>query len=87
MNCFPTFSSVTDSLLPVNCHFTMQEEQNAILAKIEVSQAHLELLKHTNVLNDAFYISQHGVFGTINNLRLGHSPEVGILTSSCKDQR
>jgi len=52
-----------------------QEEQNAILAKIEVSQAHLELLKHTNVLNDAFYISQHGVFGTINNLRLGHSPE------------
>ncbi|KXG33124.1 beclin-1-like protein isoform X2 [Sorghum bicolor] len=53
-----------------------QEEQNAILAKIEVSQAHLELLKHTNVLNDAFYISQHGVFGTINNLRLGHSPEV-----------
>jgi len=65
----------------------MQEEQNAILAKIEVSQAHLELLKHTNVLNDAFYISQHGVFGTINNLRLGHSPEVGILTSSCKDQR
>ncbi|CAD6230322.1 unnamed protein product [Miscanthus lutarioriparius] len=38
--------------------------------------AHLELLKHTNVLNDAFYISHHGVFGTINNLRLGHSHEV-----------
>ncbi|XP_066312322.1 beclin-1-like protein isoform X3 [Miscanthus floridulus] len=53
-----------------------QEEQDAILAKIEVSQAHLELLKHTNVLNDAFYISHHGVFGTINNLRLGHSHEV-----------
>ena len=55
----------------------MQEEQDTVLAKIEVSHAHVELLKHTNVLNDAFYISQHGVFGTINNLCLGHSHEVG----------
>jgi len=47
------------------------------LAKIEVSHAHVELLKHTYVLNDAFYISQHGVFGTINNLCLVHSHEVG----------
>ncbi|CAO2183248.1 unnamed protein product [Urochloa humidicola] len=50
-----------------------QEERNAISAKIEDSQAHLEMLKYTNVLNDAFFISQHGVFGTINNLRLGHT--------------
>ncbi|KAG2590808.1 beclin-1-like protein [Panicum virgatum] len=50
-----------------------QEERDAISAKIEVSRAHLEMLKHTNILNDVFYISQYGVFGTINNLRLGHT--------------
>ncbi|CAO2171022.1 unnamed protein product [Urochloa humidicola] len=50
-----------------------QEERDATSAKIEDSQARLEMLKHTNVLNDAFVISQYGVFGTINNLRLGHT--------------
>ncbi|TKW16060.1 hypothetical protein SEVIR_5G275000v4 [Setaria viridis] len=50
-----------------------QEERNAISAKIEDYQTHLEMLKSTNVLNDAFNISQYGVFGTINNLRLGHT--------------
>ncbi|KAJ3670909.1 hypothetical protein LUZ60_008335 [Juncus effusus] len=52
-----------------------QEERDAILAKIEVSQAHLELLKRTNVLNDAFFISHEGEFGTINNFRLGRLPK------------
>ncbi|OEL35828.1 Beclin-1-like protein [Dichanthelium oligosanthes] len=61
-----------------------QEERDAISAKIEDYQAHLEMLKHTNVLNDAFYIAQYGVCGTINNLRLGHSHEVGILIAKCK---
>uniref|UniRef100_A0A0D9V467 Beclin 1 protein n=1 Tax=Leersia perrieri TaxID=77586 RepID=A0A0D9V467_9ORYZ len=55
-----------------------QEERDAVLAKIEVSQAHLELLKRTNVLNDAFYISHDGVIGTINNFRLGRLPNVQV---------
>ncbi|KAB1219611.1 Beclin-1-like protein [Morella rubra] len=56
-----------------------QEERDAILARIEVSQAHLELLKRTNVLNDAFPICQEGEFGTINNFRLGRLPKVPLF--------
>ncbi|KDP28495.1 hypothetical protein JCGZ_14266 [Jatropha curcas] len=55
-----------------------QEERDAILAKIEVSQAHLELLKKTNVLNDAFPIHHDGEFGTINNFRLGRLPKIPV---------
>ncbi|RLN24728.1 hypothetical protein C2845_PM07G33250 [Panicum miliaceum] len=55
-----------------------QEERDAIFAKIEVSQVHLELLKRTNVLNDAFYISHDGVIGTINNFRLGRLSNVEV---------
>lgn len=55
-----------------------QEERDAILAKIEVSQAHLESLKRTNVLNDAFPIWHDGEFGTINNFRLGRLPKVPV---------
>ncbi|XP_010934442.1 beclin-1-like protein isoform X1 [Elaeis guineensis] len=55
-----------------------QEERDAILAKIEVSQAHLELLKRTNVLNDAFLIWHDGEFGTINNFRLGRLPKIPV---------
>ncbi|PIN02170.1 Beclin-like protein [Handroanthus impetiginosus] len=55
-----------------------QEERDAILAKIEVSQAHLEQLKRINVLNDAFPISHDGEFGTINNFRLGRLPNVQV---------
>ncbi|KAF8696028.1 hypothetical protein HU200_036913 [Digitaria exilis] len=55
-----------------------QEEKDAMLAKIEDYQAHLEMLKHTNVMNDTFYISQYGIFGTINNLRLGHTHVVEV---------
>lgn len=53
-----------------------QEQRDAILAKTEVCQAHLELLKRTNVLNDAFPISHDGEFGTINNFRLGRLPKI-----------
>ncbi|KAL0397998.1 UNVERIFIED_CONTAM: Beclin-1-like protein [Sesamum calycinum] len=56
----------------------LKEERDAILAKIEVSQAHLELLKRTNVLNDAFPIWYDGEFGTINNFRLGRLPKVQV---------
>ncbi|EMS64450.1 Beclin-1-like protein [Triticum urartu] len=59
-----------------------QEERDAVLAKIEVSQVHLELLKRTNVLNDAFYISHDGVIGTINNFRLGRLPNVQYRKNS-----
>ncbi|CAL5382233.1 unnamed protein product [Camellia sinensis] len=55
-----------------------QEERDAILAKIEVSQAHLESLKRTNVLNDAFPIWYDGEFGTINNFRLGRLPKIPV---------
>ncbi|XWS32050.1 hypothetical protein CRYUN_Cryun23aG0127900 [Craigia yunnanensis] len=55
-----------------------QEERDAILVKTEVSQAHLELLKRTNVLNDAFPIWHDGEFGTINNFRLGRLPKIPV---------
>ncbi|KAK6919989.1 Atg6, BARA domain, partial [Dillenia turbinata] len=55
-----------------------QEKRDGILAKIEVSQAHLELLKRTNVLNDAFPIWHDGEFGTINNFRLGRLPKIPV---------
>ncbi|XVF22385.1 hypothetical protein REPUB_Repub12eG0168000 [Reevesia pubescens] len=55
-----------------------QEERDAILAKTEVSQAHLELLKRTNVLNDAFPIWHDVEFGTINNFRLGRLPKIPV---------
>nr|CAJ27515.1 beclin 1 protein [Sorghum bicolor] len=55
-----------------------QEERDSVFAKIYVSQVHLELLKRTNVLNDAFYISHDGVIGTINNFRLGRLSNVEV---------
>lgn len=48
------------------------------MAKIEVSHEHLELLKRTNVLNDAFPIWHDGEFGTINNFRLGRLPKIPV---------
>ena len=48
------------------------------MAKIEVSQAHLELLNKTNVLIDAFPIRYDGDFGTINNFRLGRLPKAPV---------
>ena len=51
--------------------FLVNRKRDAILAKIEVSQAQLEFLKRTNALNDAFPIWHDGEFGTINNFRLG----------------
>lgn len=52
------------------------------MAKTEVSQAHLELLKRTNVLNDAFPIGHDGEFGTINNFRLGRLPKIPVCNST-----
>uniref|UniRef100_A0A0D6R4K7 Beclin-1-like protein n=1 Tax=Araucaria cunninghamii TaxID=56994 RepID=A0A0D6R4K7_ARACU len=55
-----------------------QEERDAILAKIEVTETQLEKLKETNVLNDAFHIWHDGDFGTINNFRLGRLPKIPV---------
>ncbi|GJM93557.1 hypothetical protein PR202_ga10122 [Eleusine coracana subsp. coracana] len=57
---------------------SQQEERDAVSAKIEVSQVHLDLLKRTNVLNDAFHISHDGEIGTINNFHLGCLPDVKV---------
>lgn len=57
---------------------THQEERDAILAKIEVTQIQIEQLKQTNVLNDAFHIFHDGDFGTINNFRLGRLPKIPV---------
>ncbi|GLJ50760.1 hypothetical protein SUGI_1081180 [Cryptomeria japonica] len=55
-----------------------QEDRDAILAKIEVTETQLEQLKQTNVLNDAFHIWHDGDFGTINNFRLGRLPKIPV---------
>ncbi|CAM6126094.1 unnamed protein product [Calypogeia fissa] len=55
-----------------------QEDRDAVLAKMEIAQAQLEMLKRTNVLNDAFRIWHDGDFGTINNFRLGRLPSVPV---------
>ncbi|KAG0570802.1 hypothetical protein KC19_6G188400 [Ceratodon purpureus] len=55
-----------------------QEDRDGILAKIDVVKAQLELLKRTNVLNDAFHIWHDGDFGTINNFRLGRLPNIPV---------
>ena len=71
LNSLPDLFLVTFSFRYLKNICTIQEERDAVFAKIEVSQVHLELLKRTNVLNDAFHISHDGVIGTINNFRLG----------------
>ena len=79
------FANICLSITHFFCHF--QEERDAVLAKIEVSQVHLELLKRTNVLNDAFYISHDGVIGTINNFRLGRLPNVQVIMQNVQISR
>ncbi|KAK3288054.1 Vacuolar protein sorting-associated protein atg6 [Cymbomonas tetramitiformis] len=62
-------------------HFHLQahqEEAASVLAKIESTCEVLELLRHTNVYNDAFHIWHAGPFGTINNFRLGRLPTVNV---------
>jgi len=40
----------------------------------------LDMLKQTNLYNDAFYIWHDGHFGTINGLRLGTLPTQPVRT-------
>jgi beclin 1 len=51
--------------------FIHEEEHAAIAGRISYATSQLNRLKATNVVNDAFSISQDGPFGTINGMRLG----------------
>ncbi|KAL6069902.1 Vacuolar protein sorting-associated protein atg6 [Balamuthia mandrillaris] len=51
-----------------------QEERDAVKMSIEKANSQLELLKKTNVYNDAFHVWHDGHFGTINGRRLGTLP-------------
>lgn len=68
-------------ILNKNVFGVVQEDRDAVLAKMEIAQAQLEMLKRTNVLNDAFRIWHDGDFGTINNFRLGRLPSVPVSTN------
>ena len=65
-----------------NAHLLRSAEQNSQLASLRATYtadtATLERLERTNVYNDAFCIGHDGVFGTINNLRLGRVPGVPV---------
>lgn len=51
-----------------------KEERAAIRRKIDNATEQLERLKNTNVYNDTFHIWHDGLYGTINNFRLGRLP-------------
>eukprot|EP01084_Bolivina_argentea_P081892 148290_1 len=50
----------------------------AVRQKIRQVSSHLEMMKRTNVFDDAFHIYHDGHFGTINGLRLGRLPSVSV---------
>eukprot|EP00877_Chromochloris_zofingiensis_P002894 jgi/Chrzof1/12605/Cz07g00210.t1 len=54
------------------------KERDALLNRIDRGNQRLQLLKSTNVLNDAFRIWHDGAFGTISGFRLGRTPEVHV---------
>ncbi len=65
-----------------NAHILRSADQSSHLASLHATyaadSATLERLERTNVYNDAFCIGHDGVFGTINNLRLGRVPGVPV---------
>ena len=65
-----------------NAHILRSADQSSHLASLRATyaadSATLERLERTNVYNDAFCIGHDGVFGTINNLRLGRVPGVPV---------
>lgn len=52
-----------------------EDERAATASSILYATSELGRLKRTNVLNDMFKISQEGLFGTINGLRIGRLPD------------
>jgi beclin 1 len=55
-----------------------KEERDAVRMSIEKANNQLELLKKTNLYNDAFHIWHDGHFGTINSFRLGDLPSRNV---------
>lgn len=53
-------------------------QHSAVRQKIREISSHLEMMKRTNVFDDAFHIYHDGHFGTINGLRLGRLPSVSV---------
>jgi beclin 1 len=54
------------------------EQIESMNIQYELAKERLELLKNTNVYNDAFKIWHDGPFGTINGLRLGKLPSKSV---------
>jgi len=50
----------------------------AVRQRIRQVSTHLDMMKRTNVFDDAFFIFHDGHFGTINGLRLGRLPSVSV---------
>ncbi|KAI9507462.1 APG6-domain-containing protein [Russula earlei] len=65
-----------------NSHMLKSAEQSSYLASLRATYASdsatLERLERTNVYNDTFCIGHDGIFGTVNNLRLGRVPGVPV---------
>ena len=63
------------------CNATMlalhaaEDRRDALQARLDAAEQASNLLRRTNVLNDAFYIAPKGPFGTISGLRLGSMPD------------
>ena len=56
----------------------LSHKHAAVRQKIREASSHLEIMKRTNVFDDAFHISYDGHFGTINGLRLGKLASVNV---------
>ena len=55
-----------------------EELIDALETKLERASTQLDLLRRTNVYNDAFHIWHDGSFGTINGFRLGRTSAVPV---------
>ena len=56
----------------------LSHKHAGVRQKIREATNHLEIMKRTNVFDDAFHISHDGHFGTINGLRLGKLASVNV---------
>eukprot|EP00301_Raphidiophrys_heterophryoidea_P021865 c6169_g1_i1.p1 GENE.c6169_g1_i1~~c6169_g1_i1.p1 ORF type:complete len:583 (+),score=130.09 c6169_g1_i1:35-1750(+) len=54
----------------------VQEQRDGVTQEVDIFSNHLEELRQTNVLNDAFHIWVDGHFATINGFRLGSLPSL-----------
>eukprot|EP00300_Choanocystis_sp_HF-7_P006690 c14849_g2_i1.p1 GENE.c14849_g2_i1~~c14849_g2_i1.p1 ORF type:complete len:335 (+),score=97.53 c14849_g2_i1:153-1007(+) len=56
---------------------TLWEERDRSYQATQMLEEHLDMLRRTCVLNDAFYISHNCHFGTVNGFRLGFLKDLG----------